>query len=233
MDYTAERDDEGCQTAHPCSATEEVSGRLVLPRTVGRLLLLALVCCLLVTSRLNGQPVTPAPRLGGPPPVHGFGGNPAGFPADVIRDPRTADAMPLPPWARPVLPFGGTPDSVLAGNHNPGMGLPTNGIGAPFPEGVVTFPPVVVNPLPMPKVEIPSPPPSKDFSSELDAVRALGMIVAMAIVAILGVGQAPAEPPKPSVDSHAEPPNPRVDALGLGADGKGGVWLREVRPWMR
>jgi hypothetical protein len=27
------------------------------------------------------------------------------------------------------------------------------------------------------------------------------------------------------------PPRLRVDQLGLGADGKGGVWLREVPPW--
>jgi hypothetical protein len=29
----------------------------------------------------------------------------------------------------------------------------------------------------------------------------------------------------------AGPPKPRVERLGLGADGKGGVWLREVYPW--
>jgi hypothetical protein len=29
----------------------------------------------------------------------------------------------------------------------------------------------------------------------------------------------------------AHSPKPRVDRLGLGAHGKGGVWLREVLPW--
>jgi hypothetical protein len=29
----------------------------------------------------------------------------------------------------------------------------------------------------------------------------------------------------------AGPPKPRVERLRLGADGKGGVWLREVYPW--
>jgi hypothetical protein len=29
----------------------------------------------------------------------------------------------------------------------------------------------------------------------------------------------------------ADPPKPRVGRLDLGADGKGGVWLREVPPW--
>jgi hypothetical protein len=29
----------------------------------------------------------------------------------------------------------------------------------------------------------------------------------------------------------ARPPMDRVERLGLGADGKGGVWLREVAPW--
>jgi hypothetical protein len=30
-----------------------------------------------------------------------------------------------------------------------------------------------------------------------------------------------------------KPSPPRVDPMGLGADGTGGVWLREVRPWQK
>jgi hypothetical protein len=31
--------------------------------------------------------------------------------------------------------------------------------------------------------------------------------------------------------TRRSPPKPRVERLGLGADGTGGVWLREVFPW--
>jgi hypothetical protein len=29
----------------------------------------------------------------------------------------------------------------------------------------------------------------------------------------------------------AEAPKPRVEPIGIGADGRGGVWLREIPPW--
>ena len=42
-----------------------------------------------------------------------------------------------------------------------------------------------------------------------------------------GTKQILSKQPCPAADS----PKPRVDRMGLGADGKGGVWLREVAPW--
>jgi hypothetical protein len=53
----------------------------------------------------------------------------------------------------------------------------------------------------------------------------------LALAAGLGGGwsakQALTKTPSPAADS----PKPRVGRLGLGADGRGGVWLREVAPW--
>jgi hypothetical protein len=66
----------------------------------------------------------------------------------------------------------------------------------------------------------------KAFESSVQWIR----WIVIAIVAALGswgVSQALRNKPIPP----REPPKPRTEELGLGADGKGGVWRREVYPW--
>jgi hypothetical protein len=66
-------------------------------------------------------------------------------------------------------------------------------------------------------------------------VRCIGFGLAAVIGGALGArgvltggGSSTATPATPHVRN---PATPRVRPLGLGADGKGGVWLREVPPW--
>jgi hypothetical protein len=52
-------------------------------------------------------------------------------------------------------------------------------------------------------------------------------VAAAGAVGIWGARQVLTNKSSPAADQ----PKPRVDRFGLGADGKGGVWLREVPPW--
>jgi hypothetical protein len=69
----------------------------------------------------------------------------------------------------------------------------------------------------------------KDIES---SVRWVGLIVSAILAAAGGWGASQATR-KESAPPAAGPPKMHTEELGLGADGKGGVWRREVPPWER
>jgi hypothetical protein len=56
-------------------------------------------------------------------------------------------------------------------------------------------------------------------------------LIAGAIIAVLGGWGAGATMRKEEPPANTAPPKMQTEELGLGTDGKGGVWKREVPPW--
>jgi hypothetical protein len=148
---------------------------------------------------------------------------------------QAVDAEQPPYYYKATPRVGGNP---LRGRESPG-GSPRDDMPAvPTvpPEGLKAMPPVPpsfprVDLQPYRLVEQPrfEPP-------DLGWVRYV-MYAAFALLGGWGVSQrlpSRSSPPDASPGACARPrsaPPPRQEQLGLGADGRGGVWLREVPPW--